>query len=617
MPNFRARLLAVLVVLGGSLTVAGAPPATAAPSDSLWFDGAPLTVRDGRFTDGQGREIVLRGYNVSGETKLEENGGLPFASVADARKSAAALRALGGGNAVRFLLSWAHAEPVRGQVDTAYLAAATEQIRAFLDAGIRVQPDFHQDLFSRYLFDTDSWYTGDGAPEWAVDAGSYPKESCGICLLWGQNITQNGAVRKAQYDFWHNAHGVQDAFLATAQSTMAHLRRHLSDAEFAGIAGFDPYNEPYAGGYDSGQTSRTWERDLLWPFYVRFRARMDAAGWQDKPALVEPNLFWNANISTQKQEGGLLDAGTLGPDYVFNTHFYDQKAISGILMWGKAADGQYAADFAAVRDRATAAGTAAVVSEFGHPLSGTVSDKAPTVLKAMYQALDSRLPGAGWWTRPASSGPVLSGTQWQWDLYHGRHHEPMNGNPGKVLTAGDAWNDEDLSAVRLDDSGSVALRQDARLLDRLYPSATAGTALAFTYEDRSRDGSTTLTWNPVPTSLPNVAKLVGSGQYGLLVWRSGDGTAPTELHLPASFPTAATTVVSDLGAVHAPPAYTSATPVAVAAEPGGTGSRRLLLTDADSGVLHYALVTNGTAAPSADLLDAAKAELAGWAAARF
>ncbi|MFG3016438.1 endoglycosylceramidase [Streptomyces cinerochromogenes] len=618
MPNFRVRLLAVLVVLGGSLTVAGTPPATAAaPSDSLWFDGAPLTVRDGRFTDGRGREIVLRGYNVSGETKLAENGGLPFASVADARKSAAALRALGGGNTVRFLLSWAHAEPVRGQVDTAYLAAATEQIRAFLDAGIRVHPDFHQDLFSRYLFDTGSWYTGDGAPEWAVGAGSYPKESCGICLFWGQNITQNGAVQKAQYDFWHNAHGLQDAFLATAQTTMAHLREHLSAAEFAGIAGFDPYNEPYAGSYDSGQTSRTWERDLLWPFYVRFRARMDAAGWQDKPALVEPNLFWNANISTQKQEGGLLDAGTLGPDYVFNTHFYDQKAISGILMWGKAADGQYAADFATVRDRATAAGTAALVSEFGHPLSGTVSDKAPTVLKAMYQSLDSRLPGASWWTRPASSGPVLSGTQWQWDLYNGRHHEPMNGNPDKVLTAGDAWNDEDLSAVRLDDSGSVALRQDARLLDRLYPSATAGTALAFTYEDRSRDGSTTLTWNPVPTSLPNVAKLVGSGQYGLLVWRSGDGTAPTELHLPASFPTAATTVVSDLGAVHAPPAYTSATPVAVAPEPGGTGSRRLLLTDTDSGVPHYALVTNGATAPSADLLSAAKAELAGWAAARF
>ncbi|AKJ08988.1 endoglycosylceramidase [Streptomyces incarnatus] len=622
MPNIRVRLLVVLVVLCGFLTVAGRPLATAAtpalPAGSLWFDGAPLTVQGGRLTDGQGREIVLRGYNVSGETKLEENGGLPFASVADAEKSATALRALGGGNTVRFLLSWAHAEPVRGQVDPGYLAAVTEQMRAFLDAGIRVFPDFHQDLYSRYLFTSGSWYTGDGAPKWAVDAGSYPAESCGICLFWGQNITQNAAVQKAQYDFWHNAQGLQDAFLATAQTTMAYLQQHLDPAEFAGIAGFDPYNEPYAGSYDSGQTSRTWEKDLLWPFYEKFRARMDAAGWRDKPAFVEPNLFWNADISTQKQEGGLLDAGTLGPRYVFNTHFYDQKAISGILMWGKASDGQYASDFAAVRDRAATAGTAAVVSEFGHPLSGTVSDKAPTVLKAMYQGLDSRLPGSTWWTDPAASGPVLSGTQWQWDLYDGRHHELMNGNPDKVRTAGDAWNDEDLSAVRQDASGTVTLRQDARLLDRLYPSATAGTALAFTYEDRSRDGSTTLTWNPVPSSLPNVARLVGSGQYGLLVWRSGDGGAPTELHLPASFPTASTTVVSDLGTVLAPPAYTgAATPVAVAPEPGGTGSRRLLLTDTDSGALHYALVTNGATAPSADLLTAARSELAAWASAHF
>lgn len=618
MPNIRTRLLVVLVVLFGSLAVAGAPSAAAATlPDSLWFDESPLTVQNGRFVDGNGREVVLRGYNVSGETKLDENGGLPFASVADARKSATALRALGGGNSVRFLLSWAHAEPTRGTVDTAYLAAATDQMRAFLDAGIRVYPDFHQDLYSRYLFNSGSWYTGDGAPKWAVALGSYPQESCGICLFWGQNITQNQAVTKAQYDFWHNAYGLQDSFLDTAQKTMAYVQQHLSSAEFAGVVGFDPYNEPYAGSYDSGQTSRTWERDLLWPFYQRFRARMDTAGWQDKPAFVEPNLFWNSNIDSQKQEGGLLDAGTLGSRYVFNTHFYDQKAISGILMWGNASDGQYASDFGTVRDRASAAGTAAVVSEFGHPLSGSTAGKAPSVDKAMYQALDSRLPGSRWWSSPSTSGPVLSGDQWQWDIYNGRHHELMNGNPDKVQTSGDGWNDEDLSVVKLDDAGAVTLRQDARLLDRVYPGATAGTTLAFTYEDRSRDGSTTMTWNPVPGSLPNTAQLVGSGQYGLLVWRSGSGSAPTELHLPASFPTSGTTVVSDLGTVYGPPAYTASTPVAAAPEPGGTGSRRLLLTDSDSGVLHYALVTNGATAPSATLLAAAKSELASWAAAHF
>ncbi|ELP64042.1 hypothetical protein STRTUCAR8_09549, partial [Streptomyces turgidiscabies Car8] len=96
----------------------------------------------------------------------------------------------------------------------------------------------------------------------------------------------------------------------------------------------------------------------------------------------------------------------------------------------------------------------------------------------------------------------------------------MNDNADKVITSGDGWNDEDLSPVRLDDAGTAVLRQDARMLDRVYPGATAGTALAFTFEDRSRDGSTTLTCNPVPSSLPNVSQLVGSGQYSVLVWRS-------------------------------------------------------------------------------------------------
>ncbi|MBW8092878.1 cellulase family glycosylhydrolase [Streptomyces hygroscopicus subsp. hygroscopicus] len=627
----RTRLLGAAVLLLAAVWATGTP---AAAAEAPWFDGRAadqVTVEGTRFADGHGREVVLRGFNVSGETKLEENGGLPFAGTADARASAAAMRNLTGADAVRFLLSWAHAEPRPGQVDTAYLERATAQLKAFLDAGIRVFPDFHQDLYSRHLFDEDSWYSGDGAPEWVVDAGGYPKESCGICFHWGQNITQNQAVRSATRDFWSNRAltteagtvRVQDAFLATAEKTMSYLAQHLTEDEFARVVGFDPLNEPYAGVYDDGHNSRTWEKSVLWPFYEKFRARMDAAGWQDKPAFVEPNMFWNSNLGFQRQEGGFLDAGQPGPDYVFNTHYYDQKAISGIFMPGKAADGQYAADFGALRDRATALNLPAVLSEFGHPLSGFTSDKAPTVVKGMYQALDSRLSGATWWTRPAASGAVLSSTQWQWDLYSGRHHEAMNGDTGNILTEGDAWNGEDLSAVRLDDSGDAALRQDARLLDRLYPRAVAGRTLAFTFEDRSRDGSTTLSWNRVPGSLPNVAELTGSGRYGMLVWRSGGGTdAPTELRLPRDFDPARTTVVSDLGAVTGPPAYTAHGhtadhPIATAADPGATGARRLLLSapaGEGAGTLHYALIADGTTAPSAELRAAARSELARWAA---
>ncbi|MET9436667.1 cellulase family glycosylhydrolase [Streptomyces sp. NPDC006551] len=608
---YRARRWGGAVVLLALVSTALGAEAPARAAGPRPYDtrAAELTVDGTRFVDGYGREVVLRGFNVSGETKLAENDGLPFAGVEDARKSARAVRELGGANSVRFLLSWAAAEPVRGQVDEVYLARVTAQIREFLAVGLRVYPDFHQDLFSSHVFDKDSWYSGDGAPAWVVQAGGYPREFCGICAHWGQNITQNQTVKDAMRDFWTNRNGIQDAFLDTAQKTMAYLAGHLERAEFAGIAGFDPYNEPYAGQYASGQDGSSWEQGLLWPFYEKFRARMDAAGWQGKPALVEPNMFWNSNLSFMKQPGGLGGVGTLGPRYVFNTHFYDQARMSGFFDLTKAKDGEYADDFDTVRERSDALRTPAIVSEFGHPLTGTSSDKAPSVLKGQYQALDSGLGGSTWWQNPATAGPVLSATQWQWDIYSGRHHEAMNGNPDKIRTEGDAWNDEDLSAVHLDDQGVPRLRQDARLVDRLYPSAVAGGTLAFLYEDRSRDAGKAVTWSRIPAGMPESARLTGTDHpYGLLVWRGNGSSAPTELHLPAGFDPATTTVVSDLGTVTGPGATGT---IAVAPEPGGTNARRILLSGASQGV-HFALVS---AAPAtAEQRAAVRRELGQWVA---
>ncbi|WP_381828316.1 cellulase family glycosylhydrolase [Streptomyces monticola] len=607
--------LAVLVSgLYGGAPVAAAEWGTADGGSGVAYDSAAteVSVRGARFVDGYGREVVLRGFNVSGETKLAENGGLPFASVADARKSARALREQGGANTVRFLLSWSAAEPEPGRVDTTYLRQATAQIREFLKVGLRVFPDFHQDLFSQHLFGKGSWYQGDGAPRWVIEAGGYGKEFCGICVHWGQNITQNQAVKNAARDFWHNrllttengTIGVQDAFLDTAQKTMAYLAGHLDAREFAGVAGFDPYNEPYAGQYAKGEDNKSWEQHRLWPFYERFRARMDAAGWRAKPAFVEPGMFWNSNLFFMKQPGGLQGVGGLGPRYVFNTHFYDQQTMSGFFKLDKAKDGQYNGDFNLVRDRSRSLETPAVVSEFGHPLTGTSSDKAPSVVKGEYQALDSALSGADWWRKPAGSGPVLSSTQWQWDLYNGRHREQMNGNPDKTLTEGDAWNGEDLSAVRLDGQGRTELRQDHRLIDRLYPSAVAGRTLAFVYEDRSREEGKATSWNQLPADMPHLKRLLGSsGQpYGVLVWRGGDSDgAPTELHLPRGFDPETSTVVSDLGEG------------AIAAEPGGTNARRLLLSAVgrDPGDVHFALVTGASSTP--DERRAVLGELSRWA----
>jgi hypothetical protein len=625
-----ALLLVAPALLDASL---GGAPARAASSSALWFDNAAdsvLTVQNGEYVDGYGRQVVLRGFNVSGESKLAENEGLPFASMADAQKSAAAMRDLTGADTVRFLITWASIEPEPGQIDYTYLQNVVEQMQAFLDDGIYVFVDFHQDLDSRYIFNENSWYTGDGAPDWVIADGDYPTEDCGICVTWGQNLTQNAAVQDAMYDFWHNRTlttsagqiSVQSEYLSTAESSLAYVKAQLTATEFDHILGVDPYNEPYAGTYDSGQTSATWESGVLWPFYQKFRTEMDDAGWQAKPAFIEPNVFWNTDLSFEQQTGGLSNIGAVGDRYVFNAHFYDAAALSGIFLLGDASDGQYDSEFNTIRGQATELGTAAMVSEFGSPVTGYTSDKSPSVLKAMYQALDSSIPGADWWSDAAASGSVLSGTEWQWDIYNGRHDELMNGNPDKVQTSGDAWNGEDYSVVDMNSSGTVQLRFDSQLLDQLYPEAVAGTTLAFTYEDRSTDGSTVMTWNPVPSSLPVVSTLVGSGQYSVLVWKSNGGAAPTQINLPLSFTSANTTVVSDLGAVTDPPAYSASgdvagSPIAVSALPSGGGAQRLLISDSDpAGTLHYALITNGSTSTTAAQLASAQQELASWTASQ-
>ena len=167
----------------------------------------------------------------------------------------------------------------------------------------------------------------------------------------------------------------------------------------------------------------------------------------------------------------------------------------------------------------------------------------------------------------------------------------MNDNPDKVLTDGDAWNGEDFSSVALDAAGTAYLRQDARLLDRVYPAAVAGRTLAFTYEDRSRDGTSPMAWIAVPASLPATKTVVDNSRYAVLVWRSGGDGAPTELRLPAGF---RNTVVSDVS-------YT-------------VQSRNLVLSGSGSaGTVHFALVADSVA-PSASVLAAAKTELAKWAA---
>jgi hypothetical protein len=442
--------------------------------------------------------------------------------------------------------------------------------------------------------------------------------------MWGQNMMTNKAVRGAAHDFWRNREiqtsvgpvRVQDAYVAQATEAMTYLRQRLTAQEFQAVIGLDPFNEPFDGGLDGG-SGVEWEKARLLPFYQRMRGAMDAAGWAAKPAFVEPLPFWNTGFF---EEGGLSSVGALGTRYVFNSHFYDGARMT--IDPRPAADGVYDAAMNEIRDRARTLATAPFVSEFGNRLSGTGSGRTPWMVRAMYQAMDYGVPGRDWWGRAASGGDVLSSTHWHWDVYSGRHHELMNGNPDKVKTEGDAWNDEDFSVVRTDDTGNVTLRLDRRVLDRLYPTGVAGDTLAFAYEDLARSGyggqGRQAPWLAVPSEMPNVAALVQDRQFGVLVWRAPATTpgAPTELHLPGSFTPTGTVVVSDIATLHGLPA---SGPVRTALENGSPSARRLLIDQGAAETVHVALVVNATTGPpvTADRLAAARAELTAWTNERF
>jgi hypothetical protein len=619
-------ILAASVCMLSTALASAAPVANPLPiSNQLWFDNGTstaVTVQGTNFVDGYGRQVTLRGFNVSAESKLDENHLLPFASTTDARNSAIAMKRLTGANSIRFLITWAGVEPTPGYIDQAYLQKVTDQIRQFINQGILVYIDFHQDIFSRYIFNQNSWYTGDGAPSWIVAAGAYPVENCGICITWALNETQNPPVLSAFSDFWHNRSlatsigsiGMQDEFLKAAGQALSYIKYKLTPAEFNAIVGVDPFNEPMPGQLASGQSVNDWEIGLLWPFYQRFRATMDSSGWYAKPAMIEPNPRWVGNIDSEVYPGG-LQVGVLGSRYVFNAHYYDWKAQSGILMPFGAQDGWETAYLNSIRTRASQTASPALVSEFGFPNTGLGSGNINSVYKSIYQSLDSAVPGGNWWATANQSGQPLSATQWHWDIYSGRHHEYMNGNPSKLEVAGDAWNGEDFSAVVLGPNGNYVLTQDAKLFDRIYPRAVAGTVLAFAYEDRANNA----TWNPIPSSMPNLQKLVGGGQYGVLLWRGNGSQVPTELHLPLSFSPTGTTVISDLGVSTSLPGYSATTSIAVAKETGDGNSNRLILTAPTAGAtyaLHYALVAQA-ANPDPSTVAAAQRELSTWASTTF
>ena len=246
-----------------------------------------LTIEDGQFRDGHGRQIVLRGINVAGDAKVPSEPDQPshvgdnffdgdnvtfhqrpFCKD-DAPTHFARLRGYGF-NTIRYVFTWEAIEAAGpGTYDESWIQHTIEVLRVAKTYGFYVFMDPHQDVWSRFT-------GGSGAPMWTIYAcglnpqsfaateaaivqNTYPDPDTFPKMIWSTNYYRLAAgtiftMFFAGKDFAPNCiiDGVniqdylQNHFI-NACGQLAKRIHEAGDLEDVVVMGWESMNEPNRG----------------------------------------------------------------------------------------------------------------------------------------------------------------------------------------------------------------------------------------------------------------------------------------------------------------------------------------------------------------------------------
>ncbi len=401
--------LAALVAL--SFTVAGASFERQS-SMTLKTDGE-------RFVDAAGREVVLRGANAGMRSKMPPF--FPFDPEPDfdsaLEKFADTYNSLGF-NAVRLLIIYEAAEPVRGWYDEDYLVKYDKMVKAFAERGIRVIVDSHQDIFSRR-------FCGDGFPDWAIAERYRDNPPHADCPFWELKNFKYSVL--SSYDrLWNNKNGIQDRYVE--------FFRMLAEryAEEPGVIGFEPINEPMPG-LQGMLDYADWYEQKLFTLYKRVGR---VAHSVDERYLIFADNCPLENLGSWSSTRPRPDVKNL----VFAPHYYDVGYVKFNLSTGR--------DKEIMRNGLKKHiklgrhwGVPVHVGEYGVEMQ---REDAPDYIKKLYSIFDEL---------------KLSGTIWEASM-----SEKL-------------WNGRDKNLFNPDGS----LRPGTKALDRPYPMAVAGRIKSFSF----------------------------------------------------------------------------------------------------------------------------------------
>lgn len=415
MNRLRVEIMAVTIIIFMSALGQGQPSSYPAVM-SVKVDG-------NRLVDGDGRHVILRGANAGMRSKLPPF--YPFEPVPDfdtaLDRYTSAFVDLGF-NAVRLLIIYEAAEPVRGSYDQDYLMLYDRMIDSFGEKGVHVIVDSHQDIFSRR-------FCGDGFPDWAIAERYRDLPQHADCNLWEFNNFKY-SVAGSWDRFWSNADGIQDSYV----EFFAMLARRYKD--HPAVIGFEPINEPMAG-IRGTLAYPWWNENRLYRLYEKVGRAVHQV---DPRFLVFADSCPLENLGSWSKKRERPDVDNL----VFAPHYYDVGYVKFQLTTGR--------DRQVMKNGLTrhlalgrAWGVPVLVGEYGIEMQ---REDAPQYLDNLYSVFDELL---------------LSSTIWEASM-------------SETL-----WNGRDKCIFNPDGS----LRPGTLALDRPYPRAVAGVIQAFSFDPGS------------------------------------------------------------------------------------------------------------------------------------
>jgi endoglycosylceramidase len=444
-----------------------------------------------QILDSQGRQVLLRGVNLTGlrddyvadgslkppypETPAAyQNGQCPAwdlgVYMAPVCRDDAGQLASFGYDVVRLTVSWSLLEPQPGVISTSYIDRVAQVVGWLRSAGIYTVIDMHQDAWSKYLYTTSGttcppptdpiggFHESDGAPAWA-SAHVLP-----VCAAHGVRDLDPAVQEDFQRLYSDlpgpDGQGLQEHYANVVAALAARF------AKDPAVAGYELLNEPEPGYVAPGAMDAT----ELFPFYAKVisTVRARVAGFRQL-FFIEPDI--TRDIADRSVVAGPWSLYSPYPNVVYAPHIYTGvftlNAELGVSQLDPAFPPNGGYDSAAGDARSL--GLPLWVGEFGNSV-----DEDDTLLRTQYSNQD-RL-GVG-------------GALWYWKGF-----SALDGH----------W------SVLYDDSTHVDTPYPSRVkfTDRAYPIYTAGSLRSLAYNPDTESFSMRASSPPVSQAHADKATVV-------------------------------------------------------------------------------------------------------------